>query len=744
MSVTPFIKPIKIQGGTFYTASSASEDLNYTLDSSNYKFRFSNFALLKIPKLKSLRTDYNEDLINNTIHKHNYVQLDSVIGAHAAWYKGMPNIVPNVQNNVALAESFQNYFYNLETILTSADDYSIEEKRTVSERVFFKWLKEIGALRFRQANTNEVVEPTKGYGTRFVEEDESLDINGELIYERVVKYLGNINVINSIKNPKNSFTEVYVHVPVNHGSTKDPLFNSIEDKNYYPGKIIETKNTGLNEEYIEGRKYDDIHPAGLNTLAFYDSKGSFTNCWKFDETLNEFIDSSHENFDWWFNAASSADNSYYLENVFSDVRNDIFAIGYDNTSNPNEPGTTDHTKFIRNKLDGISLEFKPEVYKRIANNNSIDSLGSYNESIYAENFDFNCVLLYYDLYNVDDPNNYTTNLFGVLFLDNVDFISGDGGTIPSLTKYKPNKILSQNGNSYAFRLNIKFDVNAEDSAIEISINDYNTFSLQLYLDALTKMKLMAEKMDEYVNSYKNLNEEVKNLKGLLFDTETLSEINTRITKIEQKITDAEEVFLNNDNIVSLIQKTYNEITNIYKNYTSVEMTYNLDTFKEGNGIELDKSSKEHVKIINKKQGFSVDSNSIVNISEKFNNLPDVYTYYHTLIDYDNYVRITDKNTNPYIIDKNIIFYIDDSITEWKKGQKIRISFENGLNMNNTNGIFNLLIYSDAKDKLMTGLKYTQQIGYISSSNFNENNSFKPIIEIICIDPTNWTFVVDIF
>lgn len=748
MGVTPFIKPIKVQGGTFYTCLSSQEDLNYTLDNTKRKFRFSNFALLKLPKLKALKTDKNEDLLNSSISKPNYIQLDAIAGANKVWYNNA-NSLPNVQNNIAFATSFENYFYNLETVLTSNDLYNIDEKRTVSERVFFKWLKEIGAIRFRQANNNEVVPPSSNFGTRFVEEDETFDINGNPIYERVVKYIGNINVVNSIRNNKNSFTEVYIHIPVSHGCTKDVLFDSITDGNYSPGKIFQTKNVGQNEGYLEGRNYDDVNPSGLITEAFFDSKDSYdlqSRLWYLDPITNTFIKYGTTGFKWWYDHSSVSDDSYYLEPLgFSDVLNEVYAIGHTDSSDPNDPGTTDHVKFIRNRLDGISLEFNPNVYQKIKANSDITSLGEFDASRFANNFSFNTVLVYYDLYDVDDPDNFTTNLFGVLFLDNVDYIPGDGGIIPSLNKYKPNELLHQNGNSYAFRLNIKFDVNAQDAAVEININDYNTFSLQLYLDALSGMKLMSEKMDEFVQSYKNLSNEVQNLKSLVFTEQSIDELTTRIDNVEKKMINAEEVFLNNDSLVALINKNYNEISNIYKNYTSIDMSYNLDVIKQGSGIEVDRSNGTNIIINNNRQAFSLNNKPVITLYEDFALKPNLYSYYHKLNEFDNYIRIHDGSYgSPYIVDRDIVIYIDDSDIKWKKGQRLRISFSYGLNMNNTNGAFNILLYSDAKDLLNTGYVYNTQVGIITYDNFNSNNHYKPILEIICLDPDLYKFVVDIF
>lgn len=741
MKIAPFIKPIKLQGGTFYTCSSAAEDLQLTVSNSKNKFRFSNYSLLKLPMLKRFRYS-NEDIANGGINKPNYIQLDSPIAA----YKFYREQQDAVDNNMTFAESFENYFYNLETMITAQDTYQIDARRTVSERVFFKWLKEIGAIRFRQANANELavnVGPGTAYGARYIEEDNTFDIEGNFIYERVVKYIGNINVINSIKNPSNSYTEVYIHIPTSHGSTKDVLFDAIADENYTADMIFKNLPTDpLNDGIIYGRDYNDTNPAGLRINAHFDSLGSFTDvlakCWYFDETAGEFVDNTNENFKWWFPVPD--DNTYHLEPAsFNNAQNDIFAIG----ENPNDETEFNNIKFIRNRLDGISLEFNPNVYNKIAGNPDITCFGEYNASGYADTFSFNTVLVYYDVYNEDNPDDYTTNLFGILFLDNVDTIPGEGGEIKSITKYKPNTVLQQNGNSYAFKLNIKYDVTAQDPAVEVSINDYNTYSLQLYLDALTEMRRSNTLLMEHIATYQDTQKQLAELKSIIYNATTYEALQEQLNSLQKQFNDAGEVFLNNQNIVNLINKNYEEITNIYKNYTSIEMAYNLDAIKQGLGIEIGRSTGTYATINNINQSFNINDSSILSLESNFTMLPDVYKYYYPVVPFDNYIRITDGSYgNPFVVDRDIQLYLDDSNVEWKKGQKVRLSFANGLNLDNPNGTFYLHIYSDALNKLSNENPYIE-IALITYDQFTIKNG-KPLIELICIDPATFTFVVDIF
>jgi hypothetical protein len=49
MAVTPFIKPIKTQGGTFYIMPSTAEDMSFAYGDDSRVMRFSKYVLLNIP-----------------------------------------------------------------------------------------------------------------------------------------------------------------------------------------------------------------------------------------------------------------------------------------------------------------------------------------------------------------------------------------------------------------------------------------------------------------------------------------------------------------------------------------------------------------------------------------------------------------------------------------------------------------------------------------------------------------------
>ena len=138
MAKTPFIRPLQIQGGTFYTFSSSAEDLSFTFNNSVNKFRFSKFALLNIPDIDNSASSYN-----------NIIRLNGPDSAFLDWANSTQQIITG-NPNIDFSQSFQSYCLNLENTIISTDDYNSELKQNVSERVFFKWLRENEIQSFKQ------------------------------------------------------------------------------------------------------------------------------------------------------------------------------------------------------------------------------------------------------------------------------------------------------------------------------------------------------------------------------------------------------------------------------------------------------------------------------------------------------------------------------------------------------------------------------------------------------------------
>lgn len=249
--ITPLLSIIK--RGNFITMPSASEDLNasFVPQSNANKFLFSHYALLNIPKIKPTYGGNTQNSVNFLNIEGHYVN-----GLNTQLTE------PNAQNKLDLSESFQNYVLNFEANLTSQPTYNKANLRTTSERIFFKWLKEVGAMRFQEADNSKKISSLTD--NRFLEEDTLTNV-----YKRVVEYIGHVEMQGSnTKQNENQFNEVYINIPSQNGNTPTILFKSVADENYNEDTVVQVTNT---PEYIKGRDAEDNPTsAGLTGEAVYD------------------------------------------------------------------------------------------------------------------------------------------------------------------------------------------------------------------------------------------------------------------------------------------------------------------------------------------------------------------------------------------------------------------------------------------------------------------------------------------
>jgi hypothetical protein len=685
---TPLIRTPQISGGVFYAFASAAKDLSKTFNNDQLKFQFSKYALLNIPNIEV------------PLHKENYIQFRQVDGAI---YNGL-----NSDNNVNLAESFQNYALNIEALLMADNDFDTGTKRSVAERVFFKWLKEIGVLRFRDANTTE---KSAGVGNRFVEENNAT--SGTRRYQRVVEYIGEIDVTNNVDKGGQAYTEIYLNVPTRVGNTPVVLFETVSDNNYMPDMIISPGNS----EYIYGRNSSTIQPDGLSTFAFYDEDVAIT----YTDPLAK-----------WWNVSNP--DSYFTEPfTFSDsesVEITKYSLDY--------PGADPFTNitYLRSKLDGISIDWNADDYYDISVDPEISTIQEYNSSYKARNFEFNAILVYYDLYDVSNPADRATNLYGVILIDNVTDTASTS-YIQRFQKFKPNLVTGLNGNSYGLKLNLNFDTSVDNSTIETIINDYSQFSMDLFIDASVQLQEATKVLLQSQNSLIDVNNRVNELEAMMFSQEDVSELKNRVTAVEAQVNNAQLALSSSTSIIDLISNTNDTITQIVNGTIPINLQYNVDVLKAGDGIALDKSTPNIVRVINSVQQFNMNSiftdinfTTPITSSNPFNLNQNVLKAYIKLETFTNMIRV--NTTNSALADVKI--YIDDSAISFKEGQTIRFSFDSNFNINGKN----VIIYTDKLDKFGQG-----SLGLAIATIAAADLSAKPIFELICTDSIEYNFAIDI-
>jgi hypothetical protein len=367
--------------------------LSFTFNNSINKFKFSKFALLNIPPIN------NGDPLGNSLKLN---APDSAFIDYAT-YNGNGQIITTNQN-INFSQSFQSYCLNLESTILSSTDYDSSLKQTVAERVFFNWMKEIGGIRYQQASSTQVspllnqtnvtiVNDLPTNQIRWVEGDPVAGTTGSYgltgaTYNRVVQYVGNLDIVNSVKNNNNTYSEVYVYVPTKDGNTPTVLFKNNLDINYYPDYSW-TNNPAdpLNDEYLQGRAYDELNPSGLTNLAIFDDEAlgvpSASYVWTYDGSTGAGN---------WYSPRALA-NTYFTDSTFTDPTAFILTKTYDASSQT----------YVRTIQDSFGFDFDTESSQQIVSDPSISTIEEFSSTSAAQDFEFNAVLIYYDVYDPAIP-----------------------------------------------------------------------------------------------------------------------------------------------------------------------------------------------------------------------------------------------------------------------------------------------------------------------------------------------------
>jgi hypothetical protein len=652
---TPLIRIPQEQGGTMYAFSSAARDLTRAYYNPDIVFEYSKFALLDLPVV-------DEPSGGAT---NNYIQFNNLFeGGPVAPVNGVPGIAPNYDGdspddnaNRHFATTFQNYALNLENFILTDDDFDNSIYSSDAEKIFFKWLNEIGAFRTRPANSQEAA---SGYN-RVVEENDSIQNGSE--YSQVVKYLGNVDVTNDKNYNGDTYNEVFINVPTSAGYTPTVLFKN----------------------------------SSYNTTATSYEPGSFINGRDGQAHPDANID-----------LGSLADSSNGTINI--------------------DPNSTYN----------YGIEWSPITYAAIEGDAKLNTIQDYSKR--GGDFRFNAILVYYDVYSKSNPGNRTTNLYGVILLDNFkNDPNSTGWYLPELSKYKPNEVTGLNGNAFALKLNVKFNSSLDNVGIETNINDFTTFSMDLFFDTTSSLENAAKILAEASHRFNIMSNRLDELENLMMTSVDQSSISAKVIALEKSIEDASLNFKNAGSILDIISKTNDRLNQVINGKIPTSIQYNTDVISAGNGILIDKSNPQKIKIQNVNNGYSLNQIHIydlvsegveVKIDKDLAWNPqeaDVKGIWTRIKRYDNLIRVYTEDED-FVRDLDI--YLDDSVIPVKVGQVIKLTFKTSIDHMDSNKI-NIFVGKKGNWKLTNTINETDLL------------SNKPYIELVCVDEINKTFELEI-
>ena len=382
------------------------------------------------------------------------------------------------------------------------------------------------------------------------------------------------------------------------------------------------------------------------------------------------------------------------------------------------------------------IEFDPKVYAKIVDDAKLNNLFDYSKR--GGDFKYNAILVYYDLYSKSTPANRSTNLYGIIILDNWKDSGADGWYIPELTKYKPNEVTGLNGNAFALKLNIKFNSSLDNVGVETNINDYSTFSMDIFFDTTTALESAASLLRQANERYTTIVNRLDAIENIVLTSTKLNDLVTKVSSLESDVENATLNYSDSSSLVDLIASTNLRINQMIDGTIPTEIQYNVDVLKSTTGITIDKDVDGTVKIINNVPGYSVlDSyvydiasktiDSTIKIDNKFN--PTNSGTKGILTRLKEFENITWLHFDSNTFGTNLNIYIDDSVVSFKDGQVFKIAFKDDIKLDNNS----ISIFTDKVNG------YTEKIT-ITSSILLSN---KPYIEVVCTDAINKTLEFDI-
>lgn len=391
-----------------------------------------------------------------------------------------------------------------------------------------------------------------------------------------------------------------------------------------------------------------------------------------------------------------------------------------------------------NATDSVGIDFDTASYAGIQNNPDVRSLLDFAKT--GQQFRFNAVLVYYDLYSQSVPANRSTNLYGILILDDILDTYGPGTKIHEQIKFKPNEVTGLNGNAYSLKLNLKFNSSLDNVGVETSVNDFTTFSMDLFMDTTTALENATDLLLQTNNRYSKVTERLDSLENIILGTAKAAELENRIQELEDDFTSSSLQLQDSTALLELVNNAHAKINQLIDGTIPVELQYNTDVIFAGKGTTIDKSVSGKIKIDNSVNGYAVADTFRWDIASKTTidqlsssnlfdpNTANQYGAWSKLVSFSN--RLSLKNlllSNPFNSDLNI--YIDDSTTGWSIGQVFRIALDN-IDINGNN----IKIWTSSS----TG--FNQAVANIDPSQLVTTT---PYIEVVCMDPSNYVFEADI-
>ena len=637
---TPLYKKFKNRGTTFLAFPSASQDMNLAFQNDNYKLSFTKFMLLDFPEQDVVNAvsgrDQEKGVMNFDKDDDGPVFFNFQPGKNADLPTDFGDqLVESLRNYVANDDST----LRESRINVNTDFFNVNELVKPTESIFWKWCKKLNLLDFEPAlhkidwdknlpdfdNNNGTAnnyfqkylwkerdvnyyESTLSQATGNIAEltinqqskykvGDSIMLSGDtgtlsantayevlsvtitttgttividtatytdsstynpivyLDYTKFIKYIGDVQAVSKVQTSRRNFTELTAQVPHHAGATPTILFETYSNSNYYPGLEMPILPAEQQEEIVGAENLNS--PIRLNPTDY-------------PGTQYGYFDTEDKTY-----KCSNGDKLRYRGAYYGLLLNN-------NIGTEEENYFEELDQFNSDDIDGLRIDFDRDHYLKMnLPDTVINNFDEFNSSYFdgpPEDFDFNAILWYYEM--DDGSGNIVTNLYGIEFLNNPNDDNDDADTENKLiTPYK--KLVSngeQDGLSYIFNLNVSFDI--DNDALPLSYDPttmYNQFGFDLYQNILQNNAKLQENFVSIISGFTSINEEVYNIKSMVYSQTDITKINSQIENLNQllqlystfqfKDSDSALIETNYEGSyptlkVNVIDKKYDDITDV--------------------------------------------------------------------------------------------------------------------------------------------------------------------------------------
>lgn len=377
-----------------------------------------------------------------------------------------------------------------------------------------------------------------------------------LDYNKLVQYIGEIQVTSKTQSSQKNFTEFTAMIPSHCGKTPTILFKIDDNLNYYPSLELPIMDSEIQPEIL-GAEYL-ISPIRTSPN---DYPGSY---FGYFDTFNKTY------------MTSSGDRLRYNGEYYGILKSD-------NSGIDSETYIENLTEFNSNNIDGLSIDFDYDHYYKMnlpeSNVNNFDEFNSISQNGNPpEDFDFNAILWYYDI--VDSNGNIKTNLFGIEFLNNPDndFGTPDDKLIVPIKKLVSND--NQDGTAYIFNLNLSYIVDNDMLPLKYDPNSiYNIFGFDLYNNIMSNYGKLNESFMTIITEFIRINQEMLDLKSLIWSQTDIDLIKKRLNNFDDllKLYSTNQI-VNSDTVKVEIDysKNYPSLM-LHAKTVDYDDIYNMDT-----------------------------------------------------------------------------------------------------------------------------------------------------------------------